>query len=287
MIGLTLAGILMPAACALVTVLLLAFLVPDGDEVDQSLHRYFMVIFSVLMIAAFGFIRQPTVQQALDPEQKRAAELAAHPIYLALNDTHIDEPPAQNGVRRSLAARLADGEHSVPDAMTYVRPELQRVGNERLGFANNAERIAWGRVHLDTLKELSSNPIACQGVIVGNARGDVALRTAVSADNDREFQQVLVAMLRNGYDNMGSSKPWPASERVELSDVQRRYGELREQWVTRYGQELVDSLPKSGHETVVTRGNEADVCAARMGQLRDVLAEPAPMAARLVDGLLR
>ncbi len=287
MIGLTLAGILLPSACALLTVLLLAFLVPDDDDVDQSLHRYFMVIFTVLMVGAFGFIRQPKVQQALDPEQKRAAELEVHPIFVALNDTHIDEPPGPNGVRRTLAARLADGEHSIAEAMTYVRPELQRAGDERLGFAGNAQRIAWGRIHLATLKELSSNPIACQGVIVGNERGDIALRTAVSADNDREFQEVLIAMLRDGYANMGSHTNWPASERVELSDLQRRYGELREQWVARYGQEVIDSLPKSGHPTVATRGNEAEVCAARMGQLRDVLAEPAPMAARLVDGLLR
>lgn len=286
--GLALAGALLPAACALLTVLLLAVLVKDDEEVDARLHRSFMVIFSVLMVAAFGFIREPKVQQALDSVQRRQAELAAHPVFLALEETHIDQPPAEKGVRKALAAQLADERHSIPAAMSFVRPELERVGNDRLGFAGIQQRIAWGRMHLATLKELAAvDPLACHGMIYGTARGDAALRDSVSADNDRDFQQVLVAMLRDGYANMGRHTSLPESERVDFNDMARRFGVLREQWVARFGEDIVGSLPKTGRGETDPRGKEAAFCTARISQLTDVLAEPPPMAAGFVDSLLR
>jgi hypothetical protein len=288
MTGLALAGALLPAACALFTVLLLAVLVADDDEVDQRLHRYFMVIFSIMLVAAFGFVREPKVQQTLDPEQKRAAELEAHPVFIVLTEAHVDEPPSAKGVRQALAARLADDRLSVPEAIEQVRPELERAGTERLGFAGIEQRIAWGRMQLATLKELAAvDPVACHGMIFGTAQGDAALRNSVSAENRREFQQVLVAMLRDGYANMGRHTSRPESERVEFNDMARRFGVLREQWVARFGEDIIGALPKSGRVPIDPRGKEATLCSARITQLTDVLAEPAPMASGLVDGLLR
>jgi hypothetical protein len=271
-------------ACALIAVLLLAiFLRGDMQTTDEGLHRSFMLIFSMAFLLCYGLLQRPGVQRWLDPNLQKAHELETYPVYQAVQTYQADE---QHRLARLLTKELANG-NNVRIAFTRARPVLEEIGLSRLGFADESTHVAWGRVQLQTLEQLAQrDPTLCFARINGDENGLTALRSGLSDDNTTAFEQAFVALLRTADAGMGG-KWTPPSEKLELGAIQRRYSELREPLVARFGEAAINYLERRGFEQVSAAGIETTVCDARIAQLKAALNERPAMAARLIDSLLR
>ena len=84
--------ILIFPACALLAVVVIA-LVQKGKELDDhGLLLSFAVLFSVALLLAMGLLRTQWAQTRLDPTLELAAQLQAHPVIVALEQFHGDDP---------------------------------------------------------------------------------------------------------------------------------------------------------------------------------------------------
>ena len=153
--------------CALVAVLVIALLQRGRELDDQGLLIAFSVLFSLTLLVCFGLLRTQVVQMTLDPVLKQASNLQAHPVFVALEKYY---PNDVQSPRESILADLANG-LSVEQALQKARPKLAKLGRDRLGFAGEQARIAWGQAELQALRELKALDVnACAALATPTAR---------------------------------------------------------------------------------------------------------------------
>lgn len=277
--------ILIFPACALVAVVVIAVVQRGAELDDRGLLMSFAVLFSIALLLVFGVLRTQWGQGKLDPTIELAAQLEAHPVIQALTRFHGDDNLALS------TAMLAEMDRglSISQVLEKVRPALARIGQERLGFADEAAHIAWGKVELQALRELRRRDVqACAALALNQSepKGYLALASGMSAENQQAFEQAFVAVLESADAGMRREGK-PPSQDISLDQLQRRYGEIRKPLTQRHGEQVADYLARRRFEALPTFSDTGVLCDYRIDQLDAILREPPAMAARMLDAAMR
>jgi len=272
---------LLPLAAALAGLLLW---ITTRDEAlgDAALVLRFTLLLALATLAAWSAGRTEAVQLRINPALRAQRALEAQPVYAAFQQHLPGELPA---LQDALLARARRGE-ALEEAFRQIRPMLARVAVDRLGFADQASRVLWGRQTAATLRALGAvDPAACYAAIAAQPIGEHTLASAFSAQQQADFQQAVVAVLESG-DRKSRQGPPPGDEPVEFNAIQAEYVVIREALLAQHGAEAVAAIDTKSvpAEPVVPA---AQVCEARIAQLEAILERPRPMASMLVDAVLR
>jgi hypothetical protein len=271
--------------CALVAVVVIALVQRGAELDDRGLLVSFAVLFSLTLLLVFGLLRTQWVQGKLDPTIELAAQLQAHPVIQALTRFHGDDNLALS------AAMLGEMDRGMPisEVLQKARPALARIGQERLGFADENARIAWGKAELQALRELKRRDVqACAALALNQSepKGYLALASGLSAENQQTFEQAFVAVLTSADAGM-RREGTPPSQNIDFDQLQQRYREIRKPLVQRHGEAVAEYLERRRFEALPTFSDTRVLCEYRIDQLDAILREPPAMAARLLDAAMR
>jgi hypothetical protein len=219
----------------------------------------------------------------LNPQLRVEAEIKKNAVYAAVEQSAPDDA---RKLRDFINGRLAGGA-TLSQALLEARTFFTQTLNERLGFADQKSRVVWGRVAVDTLKELQAqDPALCYRFMATQALDEQESTHALSAENTAEFQAAVIQLYQAT--NAGLQRRGLASgdEPVVFNDAMLEYSKIRadiEQQLGRVAADLViqKKLP-------LTPPVSADVaCSARIFQLEAILKRPQGQAALLIDSVLR
>jgi hypothetical protein len=271
--------------CALVAVVVIALVQRGAELDDRGLLLSFAVLFSITLLLVFGLLRTQWVQGKLDPTIELAAQLEAHPVIQALTRFHGDDNLALT------TAMLAEMDRGMPisEALQKARPALARIGQERLGFADENARIAWGRAELQALRELKRRSVqACAALALNQSdpKGYLELAAGLSAENQQAFELAFVAVLTSADADM-RREGTPPSQNIDLNQLQQRYREIRKPLVQRHGEAVAGYLERRRFEQLPTFSDTRALCEYRIDQLDAILREPPAMSARMLDAAMR
>lgn len=277
--------ILIFPACALLAVVVIA-LVQKGKELDdRGLLLSFAVLFSVALLLAMGLLRTQWAQTRLDPTLELAAQLQTHPVIVALDTFHGDDNLA---LRTAMLADMDRGQ-SLSASLQKVRPALSLIGRDRLGFADEAAHLAWGKVELGALRELASRDVKqCAALALSqtDANAYLPLGSGMSAENQQAFEAAFVALLTSadaGLRKQGT----PPSQNIDFNQAQQRYVQLHAALKQRYGATVDEFFGRRRFEKLPPFDDVRVLCEYRIAQLDAYLCEPPAMAARLLDAAMR
>lgn len=248
---------------------------------DDALVRRFVFFMVMIGLGLYATISSDSVRQRLDPQFRILSEIEAQPLYQTFKRLSPDE--AQRLMER-LTKEMARGA-SLSDAMLRARMLLTAAGNERIGFTDQATRLDWGRVAVESLKELrSGDPMLCQQMIAGQSMDSQAVQQAFSEQNTRAFHTALIAVYEAADKGMRHELPRePAADfnatalefRAIQADVERRFGADVAEWVS--------SRQRQAPPAVAAE----KLCSARIAQLEAMMTRPKATAALLIDSALR
>ena len=277
--------ILIFPACALLAVVVIA-LVQKGKELDDhGLLLSFAVLFSVALLLAMGLLRTQWAQTRLDPTLELAAHLQAHPVIVALEQFHGDDNLA---LRTAMLADMDRGQ-SLAATLQKVRPALSLIARDRLGFADEAAHLAWGKAELAALRELAGREVkqcATLALSQTDANAYLPLASGMSAENQQAFEAAFVALLASadaGLRKQGT----PPSQIIDFNQAQQRYVQLHEPLKQRYGADVDEFFGRRRFENLPPINDARVLCEYRIAQLDAYLREPPAMAARLLDAAMR
>lgn len=277
--------ILIFPTCALVAVAVIA-LVQRGEELDdRGLLLSFALLFSMALLLALGLLQTRWVQGKLDPTIELAEQLEAHPLVRALAEFHGDDDLL---LRTAMLAQMDKG-MPLPQVLQSARPAFARVGQDRLGFADAAAHVAWGKAELGALRELQVVDVkrcATLALSQGSPESFAALASGISSDNQREFEAAFVAVMTSADAGMRRTGP-PRDQTLDFNQVQQRYMQIHEPLEQRHGSSVADFLAKRRWESVPAFDDARVLCDFRIAQLDAYLREPPEMAARLLDSAMR
>lgn len=277
--------ILIFPACALVAVVVIALVQRGAELDDRGLLVSFAVLFSLALLLTLGLLRTPAVQGKLDPTLELAAQLQAHPLVQALDQFHADDSMR---LRSTMLAEMDNGK-SMSEALANARPALSLIAKDRLGFADEAARIAWGKTELQALRELRRREMqlcATLALSQSEARSYLPLASGMSPDNQQQFETAFVAILTSADAGMRREGK-PPSQNIDLGQLQMRYREVRKPLVQRYGDEVANFLERRRFEQLPPFSDARVLCEFRIDQLDAILREPPAMAARMLDATMR
>lgn len=272
-------------ACALVAVVVIALVQRGAELDDRGLLVSFAVLFSLALLLTVGLLRTPSVQGKLDPTIELAAQLQAHPLVQALDTFHADDSVA---LRTAMLAEMDRGK-SLSEVLQAARPALSLIAKDRLGFADEAARIAWGKTELQALRELRRRDMQrCAALALSQSgpEGYLPLGSGMSAENQQQFEQAFVGVLTSADAGM-RRKGAPPSQSIDLGQMQQRYREVRKPLVERFGEEVANYLERRRFEQLPPFSDARVLCEYRIEQLDAMLREPPAMAARLIDAAMR
>ncbi len=271
--------------CALVAVVVIALVQRGAELDDRGLLVSFAVLFSLTLLLVLGLLRTQWAQGKLDPTLELAAQLEAHPVIQTLTQFHGDDNLALT------AAMLGEMDRgmAIAEALQKARPALARIGQDRLGFADEAARIAWGKAELQALRELKRrDPQACAALALNQSdpKGYLALASGMSTENQQAFEQAFVAVLTSADAGMRRETK-PPSQNIDLNQLQQRYREIREPLVQRHGEAVAEYLERRRFEPLPAFSDTRALCEYRIDQLDAILREPPALSARLLDAAMR
>jgi hypothetical protein len=268
--------------CAGMAGLFLWVITGKYEQDDRVLVRDFLFILAACMLLGWGTSRTDTARMILDPQFRLQAELDAQPVYAALKRTAPDD---QKVLHEFLVSRLSQG-LTLPEAMLQARSLLTRLTNERLGFADQKTRVAWGRVTVDTLRELQArDPGLCYRALASQPLDSKTLSSAFSAGNTAAFQQAVVDVYESAHQGMGHERR-PGDKPVEFNDAAREFSVISDTLAQQFGGLVSRQVSRKKFPEQPSAPAE-QLCAVRIAQLDAMLARPQAMAAMLVDSVLR
>jgi len=272
-------------ACALLAVIVIA-LIQNGKELDdRGLLVAFAVLLSTALLLSLGVLRTQWVQRKLDPTQELAAQLQAHPVVVALELFHGDDNLA---LRATMLAELDRGK-SLSETLQKMRPALSLIGHDRLGFGDQAARLAWSKVELQALRELAARDVkqcATLALSQTDANAYLPLASGMSAENQQAFEAAFVAMLSSADASLRRQETPPGIV-VDTQEARQRFGQLHAALTQRYGDAVDGFFRRRQYENVAPFTDVKLLCEYRIAQLDAYLREPPAMAARLLDSAMR
>ncbi|MGE4072477.1 MAG: hypothetical protein AB7E72_15010 [Lysobacterales bacterium] len=269
---------------ALVAILAIVLLLRGEELDDSSLMLSFGSLFATCVILSYGLLQTQWLQFKLDPRLEQVAILKAHPVFQALELS----PDRHRPLMEALLGDVAQGA-PVQDALDQALPALAAITRERMGFAGADAKVAWGKAELQALREFQRlDLVRCADLAdsQGNRQGLRTLGSELSGETRAELEQAMVAVMKSADVGLRDRYAY-AAESVEFSQFQKRYSELRQPLVRRYGEQVFRHLESNQMRKAAPFDDKKLLCNARIDQLDAALAEPAPMAAMLIGAMLR
>jgi hypothetical protein len=281
MSALDFALLLLPLSAALAGFVLW---ITSRDETlgDTALVVRFTVLAAIATLVAWSVGRSEAVQLRINPALRAQRALESQPVYAAFQQHLPGELPA---LQKALLERAQRGE-ALDEAFHHIRPMLTRVVVDRLGFADHASRLAWGRQEVATLRALERvDAGACYAAMAAQPIDDRTLDRAFDATQEAQFQQAVVAVLEGGGRHPAGELA-PGDKAVDFNALQDEYLVIRDELSSRLGPQAVAAISSKSFpaEPALPAG---EVCEARIAQLEAILERPRDMAAMLVDAVLR
>lgn len=259
------------------------------DELeDSALLREFIIALVVCVGLLYATLQRPSVQRRLHPELQLRADIEADPIYKAL--AHIGPEDAAR-FQALLASERATAA-TLPEARLQARSMLTALATSRLGFADQATRIAWGQLTVDTLQELqTTSPGQCYVAVSGQPLDRETIAHRLSARNAAEFEGAVIPVLLQspGLESPGTALDRSRSRNERPADFNAtmlEYERIQDDVAQRYGSEVGALLTSKRFPQSPPIAADT-VCSARIYQLERMLKEPKATAALLIDSALR
>jgi hypothetical protein len=274
--------------CAVASALVVGVIHRHDELEDGALLRQFIVVLVIGTGLLYTTIQRPSVQLRLHPELQLQADIEADPIYKTL--AHIGPEYAARFRAVLVTERVTSA--TLPQARLQARSMLTALATERLGFADQATRIAWGQVTLDTLRELKArSPEQCYAALSGQALDRETLADGFSAQNSAAFEAAALQVL---LESPGIESPGKGFRRGRTDDerpadfnaTMLEYHAIQDEMVPIFGPEVSVLLTKKRFPQSPPMSADT-VCAARIHQLEAMLKRPKATAALLIDSALR
>lgn len=249
---------------------------------DGDLLRRFLILLGAWMLLIWGVSHMDSVRFYIDPVFRISTQLAQHPVFATIDRL---SPSDAARLKPFVGEQLMQGV-SVTETFLRARPLLSNMATERLGFADQKTRLAWGQSTLDTLRELQAiDPAACYRTIATKGADPTTPWNAFSQHNTEAFQRAVVAVYESANEGMSHTST-RREPRPDIDLARREYSAIDEDIIRRFGKPMAKQLTKTRLAQARTEPS-ADICSARIFQLEEVLKRPQPLAATLVDAVLR
>jgi hypothetical protein len=250
---------------------------------DRELLRTFLGALIVAMAILWSISRTDAVRMRLNPQLRVEAEIKKNAVYAAVEQF---APSDGKTLWAFLGSRKARGE-TLPQALLEARTFLTQTVNERLGFADQKSRLAWGRVTVDTLEELQArDPALCYRFMATQTLDEQESIHALSAENTASFQAAVIQLFQAINAGMQRRGLAPGDVRVEFNDAAREFSAIQTDIEQEFGKPAADVV---GHKKLPLKpAVSADLaCSARIFQLHAILKRPQGNAAMMIDSVLR
>jgi hypothetical protein len=253
----------------------------DETLEDNALLLRFAMLLAIALLLGWRVGRSDAVRTRIDPAYRIARQLAADPLVDALRRTL----PGETTLEQSLVGELARG-RTLAEAKLLAQPLLVRLATERMGFADAPTQAAWGKVVRDRLSTLQArDPALCYAAMRHQPLDSEVLLAGFDAAASQALEQGVIRIHESADEHLRHPEVQRAP-RASFDEAQREYGVIAEELARQYGDTLVrfasgKSFPEDPGVPL------ADACEVRLALLDAALDEPQPMAAALVDGLLR
>jgi hypothetical protein len=250
---------------------------------DSELLKTFLFALVVAMAILWSISRTDAVRMRLNPQLRIEAEIQKNALYAAVEQF---APSDAKTLWTFLGTRMARGE-TLSQALLETRTFLTQAVNERLGFADQKSRLAWGRVAVDTLEELQArDPVLCYRFMATQTLDEQESLHALSAENSAAFQTAVVQLYQATSAGMQRRGLAPGDVRVEFNEAAREFSVIQADIEQQFGKPAADVV---GHkELPLTPVVSPDVaCSARIFQLQAMLKRPQGKAAMMIDSVLR
>jgi hypothetical protein len=247
---------------------------------DGQLVRRFVFLGVMAGTALYAAISSESVRLRIDPHFKMVTEIDAHPLYDTFKRLSPDEAQV---LRESLTKEMSQGA-TISDAMLSARAWLTAAGNHRIGFTDQATRLNWGRVAVDSLKELrSQDALLCQQMISGQQVDAQSLQQAFSEKNTAAFHSALVAVYEAA--DKGMRHELPREQPADFNATALEFSMIKAGLEREFGADIASWI--SSRDRQAWPAAEEKLCAARIAQLEAMLTRPKATAALLIDSALR
>jgi len=250
---------------------------------DSELLQHFLIALILALAILWGISRTDAVRMRLNPQLRVEAEIRKNAVYAAVEQSAPDDA---RKLWAFLNLRMARGD-TLSQALLEARTFFTQALNERLGFADQKARLAWGRVAVDTLEELQAqDPALCYRFMATQALDEEESTHALSAENTAEFQAAVIQLYQATNAGMQRRGLAAGDERVEFNDAMREYSTIRADIEQQFGRAASDLvIQKKLPLSPVVSPDVA--CSARIFQLQAILKRPQGKAAMLIDSVLR
>lgn len=281
MIAVLLNVLFMPACAALSGLFLWATAGEEPKE-DQELFRGFLWPLAAFMLLYWGTVNTDSVRMYTDPPFRMQTEMDAHPVYATIKQHAPDDHKA---LHEFLAVQVSQGV-TLPEAFLQARSLLTQMTNERLGFTDQKTRLAWGRIIVDTLRELQArDPMLCYRALSSQPLDSQTLASAFSVGNTDAFQQAVVGVYESANKGMRHERT-PGDKPVDFNDAAREFSVISDTLTRQFGEPVSRQVSRKNFPEQPSESAEP-LCAARIAQLDAILERPQGMAAMLIDSVLR
>jgi hypothetical protein len=248
---------------------------------DDALVRRFVFFLVMAGVALYATINSDSVRRRVDTQYRILSEIEAHPLYDTFKRLSPDHAQRLSEV---LGKEMAQGA-SISDAMLRARGWLTAAGNDRIGFTDQATRLEWGRVAVDSLKELRSrDPMLCQRMISGQPVDSQALQQAFTERNTAAFHSALMAVYEAA--DKGMRHELPHEQAADFNATALEFGRIQGELERQFGADVAAWVSSREHQGRPAATAER-LCSARIAQLEAMLTRPKPTAALLIDSALR
>ena len=270
-------------ACAVASALVVGVIHRNDELEDGALLLRFIVVLAIGIGLLYTTMQRPSVQLRLHPELQLQAEIEADPIYKALAYIGPEDVARFRAVLTTERATSA----TLPEARLQARSMLMALGTARLGFADQATKIAWGQMTVDTLRELTArSPEECYAALSGQALDRETLAHGFSAQNSAAFEAAVLQVLLESPGIGPSPVRRGADLGADFNATMREYAGIQDEVAHVFSPEVSALLTNKRFPQSPPMSADT-VCAARIYQLEAMLRRPQATAALLVDSALR
>jgi hypothetical protein len=247
---------------------------------DGQLVRRFVFFAAMVGIALYAAINSDSARRRVDPHYRMFSEIDAHPLYATFKRVSPDQAVLLGEL---LIKEMSQGA-SIADAMLRARAWLTAAGNDRIGFTDQATRLNWARVSVDSLKELRSRDTSlCQQVISGQQIDTRALQQAFSETNTAAFHSALIAVYEAA--DKGMRRELPFEPGADFNATALEFRMIQAELERQFGADIASWISSRERQDWPAAADK--LCAARIAQLEAMLRRPKATAALLVDSALR
>jgi hypothetical protein len=247
---------------------------------DGQLVRRFVFLGVMAGMALYAAISSDSMRLRIDPHFKMASEIDAHPLYDTFKRLSPDEAQV---LRESLTKEMSQGA-TISDAMLRARAWLTAAGNHRIGFTDQATRLNWGRVAVDSLEELrSQDALLCQQMISGQQVDTQSLQQAFSEKNTAAFHSALIAVYEAA--DKGMRHELQREQPADFNAAALEFRLIKAGLEREFGGDIASWI--SSRDRQAWPATEEKLCTARIAQLEAMLTRSKATAALLIDSALR